>query len=107
YPLDEQAESLTGILEDQRRAGFEAFMPLKEGFREEACQMPSFANVNTDVEGFVQQQRDGFEVSTLGSSFSHGSFLLGWQPGNAHTMFFGLIITAQVYSTPGRRQGQG
>ncbi len=76
YALDEQAEPLTRIVKHEGWACFETFMALKEGFREEACQMLPFANVNTDVQGFIQQQRDGFEVSSLGGSFGHGSFLL-------------------------------
>jgi hypothetical protein len=106
HPLDESAKSLAGILEDQRRAGFKAVMTLQQGPGEEAGHVFGLANVHSDVQGLIQEHRDRFEIRMLlGWSLCHRSLLLGWQPGNASTMFFSLIITPQVYSAPGRRQG--
>src|SRR5438132_6019346 len=85
YPLDEQAEALACIFKHQGGTCFKAFMTLKEGLGEEACQVPPFANVNADVQGFIQQQRNGFQVSTLSGSLCHGSSLRSWRQTHIRT----------------------
>ncbi len=85
YPLDEEAEPLTRIFKHEGWTCFKAFMAIEKGLGEEACQVPPFANVNTDVQGFIQQQRNGFEVSTLGCSLCHGSSLRSWRQTHIRT----------------------
>lgn len=51
-------------------------MALKQSLGEEACQVSPFANVNANIQGFIQQQRNSLEVSTLSGSLCHGSSLL-------------------------------
>jgi len=80
YPLDEQAEPLTRILEHEGRTCFKAFMALKECLREETRQVLPFAYVYADIQGFIQELRNGFDLRTLGSSFCHGSSLRSWRP---------------------------
>ena len=80
YPFNEQAKPLTRIVKHQGRACLKAFMALKQGFGEETCQVPSFANINTDVQGFIKQQRNSFEVSMLGGSLCHSSSLQSGRP---------------------------
>src|SRR5712692_2182455 len=75
-PLDEQAEALAGILENERWAGLEAVMPRKQGLREEASHVFSLANVNADIQGLIQQHRNRFEVWMCMCSFGHGAVLL-------------------------------
>jgi hypothetical protein len=61
-PLEEQAEALTGILEHQRWAGLEAVMTCEQGRREKARHVLVLADVNADIQGLMQQQRNRGEI---------------------------------------------
>src|SRR3989440_2441994 len=84
-PLHEHAKPLARIFKHERRTGLKAIMTLKERLGEEACDMGPFADVNTNIQGLIQEQRNCFEVRTLSRLLCHRSPLLRWRQAHART----------------------
>ena len=54
-------------------------MALQQRFREKACDVFCFADVNSNVQGLIQEHGDRFEVSMLYGSLRHSALLLPWR----------------------------
>src|SRR6266568_1055270 len=54
-------------------------MALQQRFREKACDVFCFADVNSNVQGLIQEHGDRFEVSMLYGSLRHSASLLPWR----------------------------
>jgi hypothetical protein len=75
HSFNEEAEPLTGIFKREGRTTFKAAMAFQKCEGDEASDMPDLSHINSNIQGFVHEQRDGLEVKRVLQRVCHGVIL--------------------------------
>src|SRR5215467_14259264 len=75
HSFNEEAEPFTSIFKREGRTPFKAAMAFQKGEGDEASDMPDLSYINTNIQGFVHEQRDGLEVNRVLQRVCHGLIL--------------------------------
>ena len=95
--LHQRAKPLTRLREAQGWAAFKPLVAREQGGRDEACTMLRLANIDTNIERFMQEQGNRLESGRGGSFAGHTPPLSVREEA--------LFLTGPVYCTAGLGQG--
>ena len=96
--LHQRVKPLTRLREAQGRAAFKPFVAREQGRRDETGTMLLLADIDANVERFLQEQRNRLESGRGGSFAGHTPPLSDREEA--------LLLTGPVYRTAGLGQGR-
>ncbi|GHO60739.1 hypothetical protein KSB_92140 [Ktedonobacter robiniae] len=62
YAFNEGVETFAGILKNERGTCLKTLVAFKECSGEKACNVPKLADINTNINGFLSQERNGSQI---------------------------------------------